>query len=167
MLQDTKSAYKNSLHSYILTRKFQKNKWGFGGTVSFAIAKRIKFLEINLKDVKGLYTEKNAKGLLDTHNAVTAFLVYSSLPAYVFLDCFLADSLCPMSQLGISPISSLAVSSVLCGQCTVQNHPLGFFPHCLKNGLLLLVLSSQGLGVPSHGEQYRLKLQMGWRTGDS
>ena len=55
-MQNKKSMYKNPLHSYTPTIKFQKKKWK---KIPFAIAtKRDKYLGINLtKDVKDLYTE--------------------------------------------------------------------------------------------------------------
>ena len=55
--------YKNLLHSYILTMKFQKKKWKENNSFSIA-TKWLKYLGINLtKDVKDLFTE-NYKTLL-------------------------------------------------------------------------------------------------------
>ena len=54
-LQDTKSKHRSHLHFYILTMKNQK---AIKESIPFTIAtKRIKYLGINLSEMKKLYTE--------------------------------------------------------------------------------------------------------------
>ena len=75
--QDTKSTYRNQLHSYTLTMKQQKE---IKKLIPFPIAPRIiKYLGINLtKDVKYLYAENYRKLMKETEEDIKKWKTFQA-----------------------------------------------------------------------------------------